>query len=57
MPQFRKKPRAPRYRPPSIKESALPRIVQRIIAATLFLLLVTIVSTRDRTATRRPTTC
>ncbi|MBP6381862.1 MAG: NAD-binding protein [Pseudomonadales bacterium] len=45
MPQFRKKPRAPRYRPPSIKESALPRIVQRIIAATLFLLLVTIVST------------
>lgn len=45
VPQFRKKPRVPRHRPPSLKESALPRLAQRIMAAALVLLLVTIVST------------
>ena len=45
VPQLRKKPRVPRHRPPSLKNSALPRLTQRIMAAAVVLLLVTIVST------------
>ena len=45
MPQFRKKPRVPRHRPPSLKDSALPRILRRIAAAVAVLMLVTVVST------------
>ncbi|MBK6287384.1 MAG: NAD-binding protein [Gammaproteobacteria bacterium] len=43
--RLRKHTHAARYRPPSLKHSALPRIVRRIVAASLFLVVVIVCST------------